>query len=75
MEEPMAHPKNNLKLPTNSGEQAGPKIIQRWSAARKREIVLRLLCGESLDVVSREISASRSTGWSAGATRRWRQWM
>src|SRR5688500_20067468 len=27
----------------------------RWSAARKREIVLRLLRGESLDVVSREI--------------------
>jgi hypothetical protein len=33
MEEPMANPKNNPKLPPNSGEQAGPKITQRWSAA------------------------------------------
>ena len=55
MEEPMENPKNNPKLPTNSGEKAGPKVIQRWSAARKREIVLRLLRGESLDAVSREI--------------------
>jgi len=28
---------------------------QRWSARRKREIVLRLLRGESLEAVSREI--------------------
>ena len=28
---------------------------QRWSAARKREVVLRLLRGESLDAVSREV--------------------
>ena len=28
---------------------------QRWSARRKREVVLRLLRGESLDAVSREI--------------------
>ena len=55
MEEPMANPKNNPELPTNSGEQAGAKVIQRWSAVRKREIVLRLLRGESLDAVSREI--------------------
>ena len=55
MEEPMDNPKNNPKLPTDSGEKAGPKVIQRWSAVRKREIVLRLLRGESLDAVSREI--------------------
>ena len=30
-------------------------LSQRWSAARKREIVLRLLRGESLDMISREI--------------------
>ena len=47
MEEPMENPKNNPKLPTNSGEKAGPTVIQRWSAARKREIVLRLLRGGS----------------------------
>ena len=28
---------------------------QRWSARRKREVVLRLLRGESLDAVSREV--------------------
>ena len=55
MEDPMANPKNTPKLPTSSGEKAGPKVIQRWSAARKREIVLRLLRGESLDMISREI--------------------
>ena len=55
MEEPMGNPKNNPKLPTSSGETAGPTVIQRWSATRKREVVLRLLRGESLDAVSREI--------------------
>ena len=28
---------------------------QRWSVARKREVALRLLRGESVDVVSREL--------------------
>lgn len=28
---------------------------QRWSAARKREVVLRLLRGESVDELSREL--------------------
>ena len=55
MEESMDNPKNNPKLPTDSGEKAEPKVMLRWSAARKREIVLRLLRGESLAVVSREI--------------------
>ena len=30
---------------------------QRWTAARKREVVLRLLRGESLDGLSRELGA------------------
>jgi transposase len=51
----MEKSKNNPKLPTGSGEKAEPKVMQRWSAARKREIVLRLLRGESLDMISREI--------------------
>ena len=29
---------------------------QRWSAARKREVVLRMLRGESVDALSRELS-------------------
>ena len=32
----------------------GPK--QRWSVRRKREVVLRLLHGEPLDALSREVS-------------------
>ena len=28
---------------------------QRWSAARKRELVLRLSCGESAELLSREL--------------------
>ena len=55
MEKSMENPKNNPKLPTGSGEKAEPKVMQRWSAARKREIVVRLLRGEPLDMISREI--------------------
>ncbi|UEM24369.1 hypothetical protein JL100_032620 (plasmid) [Skermanella mucosa] len=51
----MANPKNNPKLPTSTGDKAGATVIQRWSATGKREVVLRLLRGELLDVVSREI--------------------
>jgi hypothetical protein len=29
--------------------------IQRWSASRKRDVVLRMLRGESLDALSREL--------------------
>src|SRR5689334_11044661 len=55
MEGTMENPKNNPKLPTGPGEKAGSKAIQRWSATRKREIVIRLLRGEPLETVSREI--------------------
>jgi hypothetical protein len=30
--------------------------VKRWSAGRKREVVLRLLRGEPLDALSRELS-------------------
>ena len=30
---------------------------QRWSVTRKREVVLRLLRGESLDALARELSS------------------
>ena len=33
---------------------AGPGTVRRWSAGRKREVVLRLLRGESIDALSRE---------------------
>ena len=42
--------------------EAGPLAPgQRWSVGRKRDVVLRLLRGESLEALSREW-ASRSTG-------------
>jgi transposase len=40
---------------------------QRWSARRKREVVIRLLRGEPLDAVSREV------GVEAYRLERWRE--
>jgi transposase-like protein len=51
----MDSPTNNPKLPSAPDETTGAKPVQRWSAARKREIVLRLLHGEPLDTLAREI--------------------
>lgn len=33
----------------------GAGAVKRWSAGRKREVVLRLLRGESIDALSREL--------------------
>lgn len=41
-----------------SGEQGLLDPKQRWSAWRKREVVLCLLRGEPLDAVSREVGKS-----------------
>lgn len=39
-----------------SGEGSGPLAPgQRWTVARKREVVLRLLRGESVEMLSREL--------------------
>ena len=42
---------------------------QQWSASRKRDVVLRLLRGESLDAVSREVGVEvyRLEAWKARA--------
>ena len=42
---------------------------QRWSGSRKRDVVLRLLRGESLDTVSREVGVElyRLEAWKARA--------
>ena len=42
---------------------------QRWSASRKRDVVLRLLRGESLDAVSREVGVEfyRLEAWKERA--------
>ncbi len=42
--------------PKADANQVGPLAPgQRWSVARKREVVLRLLRGESLEALSREL--------------------
>src|SRR5713226_6773262 len=38
-----------------AGPDQGPELPERWSAAAKTEVVLRLLRGEAVDAVSREI--------------------
>jgi len=47
------------------------KHIQRWSRQRKMDVVMRLLRGESLDDVSREVKVeiSRLEGWKNKAMR------
>ena len=73
MEEPMENPKTNPSC-RRLARRPEPKVIQRWSAARKREVVLRLLRGELIDAISREIGVEpyRLERWR---DRRWRQWM
>ena len=38
------------------GDPGAAAIVGRWSTNRKRKVVLRLLRGESVDAVSREVS-------------------
>jgi transposase len=38
------------------GEPGAAADVKRWSAARKKEVVLRLLRGEPMDAVSREVA-------------------
>ena len=51
-----------------AADGAGPLTPgQRWSAGRKRDVVLRLLRGESLEALSRELSVEiyRLEAWRA----------
>jgi transposase len=42
-----------------TGSASGaPVEVKRWSSARKRGVVLRLLRGESVDAISREVSVT-----------------
>ena len=45
------------------------KSVQRWNAGRKRDVVLRLLRGESMDAVSRELrlDVAKLESWKAQA--------
>ena len=38
------------------GEPGAAAEVKRWSTGRKKEVVLRLLRGESVDAISREVS-------------------
>jgi transposase len=38
------------------GDPSAAAEVKRWSTNRKREVVLRLLRGESVDAISREVS-------------------
>ena len=51
--------------PVASDGSAAEALPKRWSAARKAEIAIRLLTGEGLDALSREIQqpASRICEW------------
>jgi transposase len=53
---PMKDPNSNQTVLAATAETAVHKPIQRWSAARKRDVVLRLLRGESIEVVSRQVA-------------------
>jgi hypothetical protein len=44
----------------------------RWSAGKKVEVVLRLLRGEPLDVLSRELGVE-AIGWPRGGMTSWRR--
>jgi hypothetical protein len=52
----MKDPNSNQTVAPNGTETVGRQPIQRWSAARKRDVVLRLLRGESIEAVSRHVS-------------------
>lgn len=41
---------------TTGGEPGAAAEVKRWSAGRKKEVVLRLLRGEPVDAISREVS-------------------
>ena len=58
-------PSQEARRATGEESKKGWQIPQRFSARQKTEVVLRLLRGESLDLVSRElgISAARLTTW------------
>jgi len=58
-------PSQGARRATGEGSNNGWKKPQRFSAQKKIEVVLRLLRGEALDLLSRElgIPAARLTAW------------
>src|SRR5215471_12046116 len=58
-------PSQGARRATGEGSNNGWQKPQRFSAQRKTEVVLRLLRGEALDLLSRELGvpAARLTTW------------
>ena len=58
-------PSQGARRATGEGSSNGWQQSRRFSARQKTEVVLRLLRGEALDIVSRElgIPAARITTW------------
>ena len=58
-------PSQGARRATGEGSQHGGKKPERFSARHKTEVVLRLLRGEALDLLSRElgIPAARLATW------------
>jgi len=56
-----------LRSGASSGELEASREV-RWSARREEQVVLRLLRGESLDLLARETGqpAGRIAGWREG---------
>lgn len=48
------------RRPTGEGSEDRTRRPKRWSAKQKRRVVLRLLRGESLDTVSRDVGVPTS---------------
>ena len=58
-------PSQGARRATEEGSQNGWKKVERFSARQKTEVVLRLLRGEALDLLSRELGlpAARLATW------------
>jgi hypothetical protein len=65
-------PSQGARRATGEGSQNGLKKPERFSARHKIEVVLRLLRGEALDLLSRELGLPRcpSCGLARGVPRR-----
>ena len=51
----MKSEENSMNGITTTSESSSLEVRQRWTAPRKREVVLRIMRGESMDALSREI--------------------
>lgn len=61
----MNDPNSNQEMSSGGAGNTPGKAVQRWRAASKREVVVRLLRGEPIGVVSRQlgVEACRLERW------------